>query len=174
MKTKFNQSKLKVAVISAIVAGAAGLSAAGYAATASDNIAVSTTVTMSCTISAGALQFPGYDPTSDSDVTGTATLTTDCTAGGAAVITLDDGANQDADSSDAFPMRRMIGAGGNLSYDLYSDSDRTTVWGNTEGTGVSFTATGGSDTTTVYGSIPALQSVGGGSFADSVSVTLTY
>jgi spore coat protein U-like protein len=174
MKVKFNQSKIKLAVVSAVVAGSMGLSAAGYAATASDNMAVSTTVTMSCTISAGELQFPGYDPTSESAVDATATLTTTCTAGGAAVITLAQGANTGDGSTDAAPIRRMIGAGGNLAYDLYSDSDRTTVWGNTTGTGSSFTSSGSSDTATVYGRIPALQAVGAGSFADSVAVTLTY
>ena len=44
MKTKLNQSKLKLAIVSAMLVGSAGLSTAGYAATATGTMAVSTSV----------------------------------------------------------------------------------------------------------------------------------
>ena len=40
MKNKLNQSKLKLAMVSAIVAGSMGLSASSYAATAAGNMSV--------------------------------------------------------------------------------------------------------------------------------------
>ena len=174
MKTKFNQSKLKLAIVSAIMACSAGLSATSHAATASDNMAVSTLVANSCTISAGDMQFATYDTTSGDAQTGTAIIATTCTLGGAMVLTLGEGASPSLSSSDTVPVRQMIGAGGNLLYDLYTDLAHTTVWGNTAGTGRAFTATGGTDNITVYGLIPEEQPVGEGSFADSVAVTLTY
>jgi spore coat protein U-like protein len=157
-----------------MLVGTAGLSATSYAATATDNMAVSTLVTISCSMTAGEMQFATYDPSSGNPGLGTATITSNCTAGGAAVITLDQGANAATTSTDAVPLRRMIGAGGNLNYDLYSESTRTTIFGNTVATGKAFTATSGDNITTVFGRIIEEQEVGAGSFADSVAVTLTY
>ena len=174
MKTKLNQSKLKLAMVSAIIAGSMGLSATSYAATAADNMAVSTEVTISCTMTAGELQFATYDPSSGNPGLGTATITSNCTAGGAAVITLGQGSLPGTTSTDAVPIRRLIGAGGNLNYDLYSDSARTILFGNTVATGKAFTATSGDNIITVFGRIIEEQEVGAGAFADSVAVTLTY
>ena len=153
MKTKFNQSKLKLAIVSAIMACSAGLSATSHAATASDNMAVSTLVANSCTISAGEMQFATYDTTSGDAQAGTAIIATTCTLGGAMVLTLGEGANPSVSSSDTVPVRQMIGAGGNLNYDLYSDSARTILFGNTVATGKAFTATSGDNIITVFGRI---------------------
>ena len=172
---KRRQRKIKLAIASAIIAaGAVGLSSTSYAATASDNMAVSTTVALSCTITAGALTFSNYDPTSAGDSDATANITTTCTSGGAVVITLGQGSNSAEGSNDSIPVREMNGSAGNLGYDVYTDSDRSIVWGNTSDTGWAFTASGSAETTVVYGRIPASQAVGAGSFSDSVAVTLTY
>ena len=74
MKTKFNQINAKWAILSAMVLGSAGLSAISYAATATGTMTVSTTVAMSCTISAGAMTFASYDPTAGGAVDGSATI----------------------------------------------------------------------------------------------------
>ena len=177
MKTKFNQSKIKLAVVSAIVAGSMGLSATSYAGTASSNMAVQTTVAMACTISAGALTFTSYDPTSSADSDATAAISSTCTAGGAAKITMSEGAAPITGSTTAVPKRAMKTAGETpqtLAYHLYRDTDRTTVWGNTADTGEGVTGTGSAVTTTVYGRIPKSQVVGAGTFADTVAVTVAY
>ena len=178
MKTKFNQSKIKLAVVSAIVAGSMGLSATSYAATATDSMAVSTSVSMSCTITAGAMTFASYDPTAAADNDATATITSTCTTGGAAVITMGQGSRAQVGSTDAIPLRAMFngdeGGPEDLDYHLYSDSAGGTVWGNTAGTGKAITADGTAQNFTAYGRIPKNQTVGAGSFSDSVAVTLTY
>lgn len=177
MKTKFSQSKIKLAVLSAMVGGSMGLSATSYAATATGTMAVSTSVLMSCTISAGAMTFGSYDPTSGTDNDATATLTSTCTSGGAAVITMNDGVSNQTDSTDAAPLRAMLDGGDpsqELTYQLYSDSAGGTVWGNTEATGKAITANGTAQTFTAYGRIPHSQTVSEGTFTDSVLVTLTY
>jgi spore coat protein U-like protein len=62
------------------------------------------------------------------------------------------GANADAGSSDTAPLRRMADGSGNLlSYNLYQESGRTTVWGNSEPTGVEYAGTGVSTPVTVFG-----------------------
>ena len=174
MKTKLNQSKLKLAIVSAMLVGSAGFSTAGYAATAADNMLVSTEVSLSCTMTTGAMEFPNYDPSSAVDVLGTATVESTCTSGGAANITLGEGSSADTGSAPGTPLRRMIYGSEYLSYALYSDESRSTAWGNTAATGKGIVGTGSAANTTVYGKITAGQAVGSGSFADSVVVTLTY
>jgi spore coat protein U-like protein len=86
--------------------------------------------------------------------------------GGSAVVT---------GSTDAVPLRQMTHADTTkLNYQLYKENARTTVWGNDAASGVSFTATAGTNTETVYGSITAGQSASFGAFNDFVVVTLTY
>ena len=179
MKTKLNQNKLKLAIVSAMLVGSAGFSTAIFAGTATDNMAVTTDVGISCTITVADLTFTSYDPTYGVDNDSTGSVTSTCTTGGAVVLTLGQGANADSSSTDAAPIRRMVGttgaaSGTYLNYGLYQEGGRTTVFGNTSGTGGSFTATGGADVTTVYGRIAKEQAAAVGSFADSVSVTLTY
>ena len=80
-------------------------------------------------------------------------------------------------STTAVPKRAMKTSGETpqmLAYHLYSNTDRTTVWGNTDATGKGVTGTGSVVTTTVYGRIPKSQVVGAGTFQDSVLVTVTY
>ena len=179
MKTKFNQRKIKLAIASAIIAaGAAGLSATSYAATDTATMAVTTSVSMSCTITAGAMTFVSYNPTAAADNDATATITSTCTTGGAAVITMGEGGRAQGGSTATIPLRAMFngseGTPENLLYHLYSDSAGGTVWGNTAETGKAITADGTAQAFTAYGRIPKNQTVGAGSFSDSVTVTLTY
>jgi spore coat protein U-like protein len=179
MSIKFNQRNLKLAIAAGILLGSAGFSTAIFAGTATDNMAVSTDVGISCTITVADLTFSGYDPTYGVDNDSTGSVTSTCTMGGAVVLTLGQGSSAESGSTDAAPIRRMVGtsagnAGTFLAYGLFQENGRTTVFGNTSETGGSFTATGGADVTTVYGRIPKSQSAAIGSYADSVSVTLTY
>ena len=175
MKTKFNQSKLKLAIVSAIMACSAGLSASSYAATETATMTVSSSVLTACTMTTGDLAFGAYDPTGAA-VDGTATITSTCTLGGGAVITLDQGLNPDLESSDTTPLRQMADGTNRLKYHLYGDTDRNGVFGNTEATGQNVTGTGSAVTTTVYGRIDNIENTTTppGTYSDSVLVTLTY
>ena len=179
MSIKFNQRNLKLAIAAGILLGSAGFSTAIFAGTATDNMAVSTDVGISCTITVADLTFSGYDPTYGVDNDSTGSVTSTCTMGGGVVLTLGQGSSAESGSTDAAPIRRMVGqsagnAGTFLAYGLFQENGRTTVFGNTSATGDSFAATGGADVTTVYGRIPKNQAAAIGSFVDSVSVTLTY
>jgi spore coat protein U-like protein len=72
----------------------------------------------------------------------------------------------------------MSGAGGYLSYELYSDSTRQTVWGVGAGTGGVTEAAAPSSTAvnyTIYGQVPGAQSLPVGTdYADTVLVTVNF
>ena len=176
MKTKLNQNKLKLAIVSAIMACSAGLSATSYAATATDSMTVSSSVLTACTISTSDLTFGTYDPTTQANVDGTATITSTCTLGGGAVITLSQGDNPLGLSTEAAPLRQMADGSNRMKYHLYGDTDRLGVFGYTAATGKSATGTGSAVTTTVYGRIIGTEnaSTPPGSYSDSVAVLLTY
>lgn len=170
MRSTFCKSVLTAALL-------LGMSGAALAGTDTSNLAVSATVTASCTIDASAgLAFGNYDPvvtnrTDNLDETGT--ISTTCTNGSTAVVTLNQGANPGADSSDAQPARRMVAGTTNfLSYSLYTNEDHSTVWDNVNGNPV--TGDGTAVSTTVYGSIPAGQNVAAATYNDTVLATITF
>ena len=176
MKTKLNQSKIKLAIATAIIAGSMGLSATSYAATAHDNMLVFANVAMVCTVESGQLNFNTYDPTSASDSLGTAVITSVCTNGGSAKITANQGASPATGSTDAVPLRRLHNSSDNtkLAYSVWQNTARDVIWGGTPATGIGFTANDGETEITVYGKIEAGLTATSGSYADSVSVTITY
>ena len=168
------KTKIKLAIASAFALGSSSLTTAGYAATAFGNMIVSADVEMSCTVTAGALGFATYDPAGNSDTS--AVITSTCTHGGSAKITVGVGASPAAGSTDAIPLRQLLNASDatKLAYFVYQNDGRDTVWGNTAEPGVGFTAVEGANTATLYGRIAAGETATVGSYADSVSVTLTY
>lgn len=72
--------------------------------------------------------------------------------------------------------RQMSGpASARINYNLYRDAGRTANWGNTVGTDtLSAVATGAPVSHTVYGRVPAQTTPAAGSYADTVTVTVTY
>ncbi len=170
----------KTLLSSALLAGLSLIASPARAGTATSNMAVSMTVAANCTISAGALSFGGYDPitaNASTNLNGTAGLSVSCTGGAAGVITLGQGSNGATSSSDSAPLRQASNGAGTpsfLSYALYQDTGRTTVWGNTAGTGASYTGTGSQTLVTVYASVAAGQNVPAGSYSDTVVATVTF
>jgi spore coat protein U-like protein len=159
------------------LAGSLLLSNTATASAAAD-LTVTATVTANCTISTTALQFGSYDPivaNLAAPLTGEGTVTSTCASGTAAYITLGQGIQADAGTSDAVPLRRMLhGTVDYLAYFLYSDAARTTVWGNTEVTGKAPVANGLPDVISIYGQIPAGQNMPIGDYTDTVVATVTY
>jgi spore coat protein U-like protein len=163
--------------LSAATALAAGISFAGPlqntpadAATATAQIAVTATVLSVCLITATPLAFGNYTST---QLDATATLAVSCTVGTPYTIALDAGTGSEATVAE----RRMTGseAGQQLSYSLYSNSARTSVWGTTTGTDtVAGTGTGLVQNLSVYGRVPAGQLAAPGAYTDTVTATLTY
>ncbi len=156
-----------------IVLLAAGPSFAG---SATSNFSVTASVANNCTISTAAISFGAYDPlvanaSAPLDSTGSVTIT--CTKGATTTIGLNTGAN----GANASGTTRAMKSGSDyLSYEIYQDTGRTTVWGNSGG-GL-FTPAAAPDknprTFTTYGRVPSAQDVPTGSYTDTVTATVNF
>lgn len=131
------------------------------------------TVAPNCTVSATNIDFGQHGIIGQSfDSTGV--ITTTCTKSANYNLSLDAGTGAGA----TMALRRMTRSGGSetMAYALYRDAGRTQVWG--DGTGgsnsVANTGTGLVQTTTIYGSVPAQNAPKPGSYADTITVTVTF
>ena len=179
MKIKFNQNKIKLAIVSTILAGSVGLSGASQAnetvANTEGDLTVSAAVAISCTAVSGALDFSLYDTTSSTDLDAVGTITSNCTLGAGVLVRLSHGANADANTPTADPVRKMLGANGDfLEYKLYSDSGRQTVWGNVAANDVDETGEGVAADIDIYGRMAHSQPARGGAYSDTVAITIVY
>lgn len=162
---------------------ALGLCATAFSASAQTaNMAVSASITGSCSLIANPLAFSVYDPAAalDTDVQSTIVLT--CSTGAGATLAINGGNNVQA-----VTQRRMrLGATTNyLNYSIYQPVSgvdgaacaHTTAWGNATALGpVLAIASAPSPTARTYnvcGRIPALQASAVGNYVDTVVVTVT-
>jgi len=154
--------------ITAGVCAAAGIASAASAGSANANLGISASIAATCTISTSAVAFGAYAGT---QVDATGTVTANCITGTAWTIGLGTGTGTGATTSN----RKMTSGANTLGYALYSDSGRTTNWGNSIGTDtVAGTGTGASQNQTVYGRIPAGAVPAAGSYADTVVATINF
>lgn len=143
-----------------------------YAATANSTLGVTMTINAGCTVAAGTVPF-GSQSTLQSNIDQTGTVTVTCTNTTPYNIGFDNGAN-----GASVTTRKMKGGASNtefVSYSLFTNSARTSNWGNTVGTDtVSGTGNGSAQAITVYGRVEP-QSIGSpGAYSDAVNVTVTY
>jgi spore coat protein U-like protein len=177
MKSKqLNGRVIRMAVASALAFGTSALGVNSYAAgTSSANLAVSATVSPYCTIATTPLNFLSYDPivvNAAAALNGTGEVRVTCTNGTiGATITLDQGLNPKAGSTAALPQRQLANGANRLSYALFSDSARSSVWSTS---GVSHNGTGAQATLTVYGSVDGAQNVPVGVYSDTVVATISF
>lgn len=136
--------------------------------TATTSFTLTVTIASSCSITATALAFGSY---TGGLVNNTSTLSVTCTSGTAYNVGLSAGTSTGA----TVTSRAMTGpSGALLKYTLYSNSGRTTNWGNTTGSWVAGTGTGAAQSLTVYGQIPAAQYPTPGSYTDTITATVNY
>lgn len=129
-----------------------------------------------CMVSTTPVNFGSYDVFSNSAVDTVGQVTVGCTGVGttySVTVQLNKGL------VGSVAQRKMQQGNGNdkLSYNLYTDAGRSTIWG--DGTSSSSTQTinvngGTSSTLSIYGRIPALQDVEMGSYTDSITVTINF
>lgn len=163
----------RFAIFVPFAAALACADAAQATTTVTSTLTVTATVLSACTVQPAVLSFGNYDPTSATDTTAQTTITFTCTPNTSYTVTLDAGAN----SADLTTTRNMKNGGNLLQYQLYTDSGRTTYWGNTAGHQSSGTTPASSilNTLTVYGTVPRNQSVPAGvAYTDTVNISLIY
>jgi spore coat protein U-like protein len=133
----------------------------------------------SCTVAATTVSFGTYNPQSASpnDAVGTVTVTCTVILVGLLeswTIALSTG------GSGTFANRQMSNGTHHLSYNLYTNSTRTTVWGDgTGGTSVVsdsrlLSIGTNSYSYSVYGGVPVAQDQTPGTYVDAITVTLNY
>jgi spore coat protein U-like protein len=138
--------------------------------------------TATCGVSAPALAFGPYDVFAGTQVTSSSTVSVTCTLVGSAATTVNYTVALSSGSSGTFVQRTMKSGAAALGYNLYSDTTRTTVWG--DGTGSAPTVSGTmklknstpviTDDITAYGSVPALQDALVGAYSDNITITVSY
>ncbi len=137
---------------------------AAQAATATATFQVTATVAATCSATTTNLGFGTY---TGAQIDQTNTIDVTCTNGTTYTVGLNNGANYSA------PNRRMTNGTNFLNYDLYNDAPGGTRWGDGSGT-VNGTGNGMAQTLTVYGRLPAGQTLYTGSYTDTIQVTITY
>jgi spore coat protein U-like protein len=142
-----------------------------YAATATTSFAVQVTITATCLInSASALNF-GTQGVLSANADQTSTIQVTCTNSTPYNIGLDAGTGTGA----TVAARKLTSGATSVSYTLYSNSGRSTVWGNTVGTDtLAGTGNGSAQSYTVYGRIPPQTTPAPGTYTDTITVTVTY
>jgi spore coat protein U-like protein len=144
-------------------------------------VAPATADAANCTVSATGVAFGTYIPTATGPTGSTGTVTVTCSATSEVVqysIALDVGQN----SGGSFSNRRLQNGTSSLSYQIYTDATRTTVWG--DGTGGTSTVsdsyscascTNQSRSYTTYGRLPGQQfSASPGPHTDTITVIVTF
>lgn len=157
----------------ACAAGIAMASSAAQAETRGSSLSVSAKVTANCTVSTNAVAFGSVDTLSGSNVDASGGISVTCTNGTGWAATADAGGGTGA----TFASRKMASGSNLLSYSLYTDASRTSVWGDgTSSTAkIANTGTGSAQTVPVYGRVFTGQtSAPAGDYADVVNVTVTY
>jgi spore coat protein U-like protein len=124
-----------------------------------------------CAVTASDLAFAAYTSGAGAPVQGTTVLKATCTPGTTYNIGLNDGAA----GGTIYTSRQMASGTNKLNYQLYRDSARTNIWGNTTGTDtVQDVGIGMVKDHTVFGAVPAAQVVPAGDYTDTITVRISF
>ncbi|PHP64584.1 hypothetical protein CSC94_23605 [Zhengella mangrovi] len=126
------------------------------------------TVLASCSVSATNIDF-GTTAIINGNIDTTSSINTQCSNGTPFAIFLDNGLTGTSPAD-----RKMTNGADVVTYGLYQDSSRSTLWGNTIGSAVSGTGNGSFQEFTVYGRVPAQSTPPAGTYTDTVIVTVEY
>lgn len=166
---------MKIATHWRATTAAAGLLAAtlqpapAIAATTTTTFNVTASVVATCSVSASDVAFGTY---TSAQLDGSGSVSVTCTNGVTYTVGLDAGTGSGATAAS----RLMTGpASQTITYSLYQNAGRTTLWGLAAASqSVAGTGSGVAQTLTVYARAPAAQTPGVGSYSDTITVTVTY
>lgn len=122
-----------------------------------------------CTVAVTPVDFGTYSPFLSAPRDSTGQVTVNCTESESYVVAMNAGVH----AGGTFANRRLSNGETYLSYQLYTDATRTTVWGDGSGGSVTV-ARAGSMPIALYGRIAPRQSVSAGAFSDTILVTIAY
>ena len=158
-------------VIPCIAVGLALTGGVAYAATTQSTFAVNVTIQAQCLINSASAMAFGTTGVLSANVNQTSTIVVQCTD----TTTYDIGLDAGGGSGASVTTRKLTGSGGTINYSLYTDTNRTTVWGNTLSSDtVAATGNGAAQSYTVYGRIPAQTTPAPATYSDTITITVTY
>ncbi len=142
------------------------LGIAAHAATTTSQFNAQIQIQADCVVnSPNTLDF-GAQGLLNTNVDATADFTVECTNGVNYTIAMDNGANASGSTN------RMANGGEFVSYEIYQDASRTTVWDATST--MAGTGNGDPQTYTVYGRVPPQTTPSVGTYIDTVTITVSY
>ncbi|MBW3567429.1 MAG: spore coat U domain-containing protein [Proteobacteria bacterium] len=122
---------------------------------------------LACTVTSTTLSFGVIDPLMDGQRDSTANISISCPATTVYSIALSTG-------SGTYNQRTLLSGIHVLNYNLYTDSQRTQIWG--DGSGGTWTVSGvaAEGSHTIFGSVPSQPAAVPASYSDTVVITVTY
>ncbi len=157
--------KSRLLLAAAVVAFAAAPAAAG---TDTDVLTVKVTVQEACTIAGGTIDFGTYSAGQQAALDAQGSISYNGCAAGTLTIALDGGVGGNVAN------RRMSNGDSTLNYQLFKNSSRSQVWGTGADALQQMLLVPDSGSIPVYGRIIGGQNVAGGTYTDTVNVTLTF
>jgi spore coat protein U-like protein len=134
---------------------------------------VQLTIEADCSMATGAVLNFGTTGTLVANVDQSTTIAITCTKTTNYTIALNAGAN--AGTPGDVSTRLMVNGSEDISYNLYTNAGRTTVWGNTVGTDtVAATGDGDAQIYTVYGRVGPQTTPPPGLYEDTITVTMAF
>lgn len=118
-----------------------------------------------CSVSTAGVAFGTYDPFSTVPLDSVGSIAVECEAPYS--VLLSGGGGQ-------VDQRQLQGMTQTLSYNLFIDAGRSSVWGDGSAGTSTVSAAAGQRTHSVYGRVPARQNVGAGSYSDSLIITVNF
>ena len=140
--------------------------------TATTTFRVTAKVMAVCEVTSNDLNFGTYNPKASSPHQVSSLVRATCTPGATYQVGLDAGTSSGA----TINQRKMVSGSNTLNYQLYSDSARSVIWGNTQNTDTVTppAGTGLPQDLPVYGSIPPAQPAAVGDYSDTITVRVYY
>jgi spore coat protein U-like protein len=156
-------------------------SSVAFAATETQNMSVTATVTNNCSFTVGTLAFGAVESSDPNVKNASVNVTINCTADPtSSTLKVGNGLNWNAKTSQT-NARAMLRTGAVntvqadfLAYRLYSDSGRTIEIGDNGSATIPAYDASNDAVAVIYGQIPSAQAATTGSFTDTVLLTLTY
>lgn len=168
----YNTKNAKRASVMIIALAGAGFAGTAGAATATANFDVTLTIQADCTITANPLAF-GNAGILNTNLDAQTTVSVTCSNTTPYQVGLNAGLGAGATVAN----RLMTGTSSSatVAYQLYQDTARTTVWGNTEGTDtVGGTGNGAAQSMNVYGRVSSQTTPAPDTYQDTVTATVYF
>lgn len=148
------------------------MASSAEAATATSQFQVTLTVQAECKLTSATDLAFGTSGVIQSAITATSNVGVQCTN----TTPYNIGLNAGTGTGATVAARKMTsGAGASIEYQLYRDTARTQLWGDTVNSNtIAGTGNGAVQTHAVYGRVPVQTTPAAGNYADTVQVIVTY